>query len=169
MLSTAIDLGGLAAVRTEGRGAPEGVAEVGRATPNPGREIGGFQTIGALAGAAIERLRRMQENKALVAFLAGMAMGDAYRELLRIAAADRPGLRATAQEIETEALARVASFAAMPMEGAAQIDTVMEQVRALARAHWTGSARNAPRAEAPAPGGSQLVASRRRGRPIAAE
>lgn len=138
-------------------------AKVGRVMPKPGREVPGFKSIGALAGGVIERTRmRMQENKALIAFLAGMAMGDAYRELLRIAAADKPGLRATAQDIEHEALDRVASFAAMPLEGAGQIDSVMDQVRALACAHWKGSGRIAPRApEAHAP--AAPVASRRRG------
>ncbi len=103
--------------------------------------------IGALAGAIVDRLRmRMQNNRALVAFLAGMAMGDAYRELLRVAAVDRPGLKDMAHEIEEDALARVASFAALPLEGAAR--TV------------------APRAVEPSPGGALNVPqSRRRGRP----
>ncbi|MFG1302148.1 hypothetical protein V5F49_20370 [Xanthobacter sp. V3C-3] len=129
--------------------------------------------IGALAGAIVDRLRmRMQNNRALVAFLAGMAMGDAYRELLRIAAVDRPGLKDMAQEIEEDALARVASFAALPLEGAAEIDGIMDSVRELARAHWQGSARTvAPRAVEPSPGGALNVPqSRRRGRPpMAAE
>lgn len=170
MLQIAGSFGGqCATLRDKGAGP----AEAGRG--EGGREDTGenWRSIGALAGAVVERLRRtMQDNKALVAFLAGMAMGDAYRELLRVAAADKPGLRAMAQEIEAEALERVASFGAMPLDGAGQIDGLMDQVRALAGAHWKGSARTASRAADPeTPGGvTTLAPVRRRGRnPLAAE
>ncbi|MGR7993872.1 hypothetical protein [Xanthobacter sp. ZOL 2024] len=171
MLQITDDLGGCAVMLLD-RGAAQGGTwgrEVGR------EEAGGenWQPLGALAGAAIDRLRiKRMELKALTAFVEGRVYADAYRQLVMLVLAREPHLKGTIQEIEQDALARVAALSSMPIEGAGEIENIMETVRSNVAATWNVSVRTvAPRTEAVAPGGVTNVAPvRRRGRPsLAAE
>lgn len=139
-----------------------------------GREGTGenWQSIGTLAGAAIQQLRtKMIELNALTAFVEGRVYADAYRQLVMLVLAREPHLKGTIQEIEAEALARVSTLSAMPLEGADKITEIMDRVRSNVAASWSGSARNvAPRASESSALAGQNVAPRRRGRnPLAAE
>lgn len=169
MSLAADDFGEMAAVSWKKGGLP---AEAGEASWSQGEGAEAFRSIGTLAGAAIQRLRtKMIELNALTAFVEGRVYADAYRQLVMLVLAREPHLKGTIQEIEAEALARVSTLSAMPLEGADKITEIMDRVRSNVAASWSGSARNvAPRASESSALAGQNVAPRRRGRnPLAAE
>ncbi|MDQ0505976.1 hypothetical protein [Xanthobacter agilis] len=165
MLQIAETFGGNAATLRDERGLPVG-AGVASWSQGDGDEDT-FRPLGALAGAVVERLRKIRmETRALTAYVEGRAYADAYRQLVMLVLAREPGLKTTIQEIEAEALARVSTLSAMPIDGAEKITDIMDRVRSNVAASWSGSERTvAPRASEPSALAGQSVAPRRRGRP----